>query len=141
MSLPIQPHDRHKHQANHNEILLHETCFADPCSKQKVTYQDWNITILFYTALHYVQSYLCENRTRYGYRTTFGNHTDRNNYLARIAVRDHRIRKILTDYIALCHASFTVRYTPCAYHYVKQTDICSYQKFVLEDLPKTLGIA
>lgn len=139
MGLPIQPYQRHENQANHNVSLLKESCFPDPCVTQSVPYKDWNVTIIFYTALHYVQSYLCRNSV-HGYRTTFIDHTDRNNYLARISVTDRLIASIVTDYVALFKASCSARYTACHYHYIKQKDICNYAIFALQTLPKTLGI-
>jgi hypothetical protein len=140
MSLPIQPYQRHENQANHNQSLLRENCFPNPCSPANCNYKDWNITIVFYTALHYVHSYLCKNSVRLGYRTGFKNHTDRNNYLARISMTDPLIAKILDDYIGLFHASCWARYTPCSYYYIKQKDICDYVIFASQTLPKTLGI-
>lgn len=136
MSLPLQPYQRHENQANHNISLLKENCFPDPSSAKSVPYKDWNITILFYTALHYVQSYLCKK----SYRTTFLDHTERNNYLARISATDRLIDSIVTDYVALFKASCAARYTACYYHYIQQKDICDYAIFALQTLPKTLGI-
>ena len=137
MSLPIQPNERHEKQAEHNIELLSEPCFKDPFdTTQNLAYKDWNVTVIFYAAMHYVQSYLCKN----GYQTTFRNHTERNNYLAIISSRDHAIAKIVSDYVALFKASLSTRYTACYYHYVKQKDVCDYTKFALQTLPKELGL-
>ena len=133
-------HQKHKKQAKHNKGLLQEHCFPDPCTVKTVMYKDWNITVTFYVALHYIQSYLCKNRMRYGYRTNFRNHNDRNNYLARISVRDSRINQIVTDYIALFKASCIARYNPCSYKRLNNRDLCDYEKFASQDLPKALGI-
>jgi hypothetical protein len=137
MSLPLQPDLRHENQAEHNSILLQETCFHDPCGAKNLDFKDWNITIVFYTALHYVQSYLHKK----GYQTTFSNHTERNNYLANLSKMDHPIAKIVSDYVALFKVSLYTRYNPCYYHYIKQKDVCDYTKFALETLPKELGVA
>lgn len=137
MALPINPYERHQKQAKHNEELLNEPCFPDPCTANPSSYKDWDVTILFYSALHYVQAYLCKNASRY--RTSFINHTDRNNYLSNISMTDRAIASVIDDYVDLFNASIFSRYTACSYHYIKQKDICSYAKFALEKLPNALG--
>jgi hypothetical protein len=136
MSLPLEPDKRHKKQAEHNLELLREDCFQDPCSSKNLLYKDWNITIVFYTALHYMQCYLFQK----GYRTSFNDHSERNNYLARLSSTDRIIAKVTPAYIALFKATLSTRYTPCYYHYISQKDVCEYTKFVLQTLPKELGI-
>lgn len=136
MSLPVEPNKRHEKQAQHNIELLNEGCFQDPCGSTDLTYKDWNIIIAFYTALHYVQCYLHQK----GYKTTFRDHAERNNYLARLSSSDRAIAKIAPDFVALFKASLSTRYTACYYHYVKQKDVCDYTKFALKTLPKELGI-
>jgi hypothetical protein len=140
MSLPIQPYLRHLNQADHNESLLNENCFPDPCAQLNSTYKDWNVTILFYTAFHYIQSYLVKNNKIYGYKTEFSSHKERNDYLGKISNHDPLIAKVVDEYIGLFNASCYARYTSCSYHYLKQNDICKYKKFVSCTLPKTLGI-
>ncbi len=137
MTLPIQPSQRHERQAKHNSEVLNEKCFSNPCDiTKKLSFKDWNVTIVFYVALHYVQSYLL----RKGYQTTFRNHTERNNYLAAISTKDRVIANIVTDYVALFKASISTRYSPCYYHYINQKDVCDYSNFALVKLPKELGI-
>lgn len=140
MTLPIIPHQRHQKQADHNYQLLKENIFPDPCGNKNVDYKDWNITILFYTALHYVQAYLSKNSSSLGYRTEFGSHHDRNNYLARISMTDHLLAKVVEDYITLCNASFLARYNPCRYYYIQQKEVCQFAIFALQSLPNTLGL-
>lgn len=131
----------HKTQAKHNEKLLCGSCFPDPCnSLNNVNYKDWNITIVFYEALHYVQSYLWKNRAVYGYRTFFKNHTDRNNYLADLSKTDQRVAAILSDYVGLFKASCVSRYDPRSYATFQQKEICDYKIFAMKTLPKTLGL-
>jgi hypothetical protein len=130
----------HRNQAKHNERLLGESCFPDPCNNSNVVnYKDWNVTVLFYTALHYVQSYLWKN-SHLGYRTSFSNHIDRNNYLVSLSMRDNSIAAIVVDYIGLFYASCISRYTPCSYSTIQQSDICDYAKFALQRLPQALKV-
>jgi hypothetical protein len=140
MSLPIIPYQRHQNQAKHNEQLLKESAFPNPCGLVPVNYKDWNITILFYTALHHVQAYLEKNSSIRGYQTTFQNHRERNNYLARLSVTDMRIAQIVDDYVGLCNASFLARYTPCRYWYIPQNELCNYTTFALKDVPRILNV-
>jgi hypothetical protein len=138
MSQQQQLSQSHENQAKHNETLLSENCFPDPCvASTNLSYADWNVTILFYTALHYVQAYLWKN-VHLGYRTRFINHTDRNNYLAILSMRDPKIASILVDYVGLFNASCIARYTPLSYYTISKTDICDYAKFALQKLPQTL---
>ena len=58
MTLPIQHEKRHITQAKHNDNLLNEKCFPDPCNQSNLGYKDWMTTVCFYTALHYVEAYL-----------------------------------------------------------------------------------
>jgi hypothetical protein len=139
MSLPLIPYERHENQAGHNENLLKENSFPDPCSDQNANYKDWNITILFYAAFHYVQAYLLKNQITRGYKIEFKNHEERNNYLARISTTDPLIAKVVGEYIALCKASYLARYTACHYHYIRQRDVCKHAIFALKKLPQTLG--
>jgi len=137
MSLPTQPDKRYLTQAKHNDDLLGEDCFPDPRSGKPSKYQDWIGTVAFYTALHYVQAYLCVNR----WRTAFVNHRERNDYLKKVvSVKDRNIGKILPKYLGLYKFSRRVRYSPCSYHYIRLNDLCSHYKFALEDLPKILNL-
>ena len=137
MTLPTQKHLRNKMQAEHNICLLNEACFPDPCNTGTIPYLDWNITISFYVALHYVHSYLARN----GYRTDFDSHKERNDYLKdNVSLRDSKIDRILSTYIDLYKLSKIYRYTACQYYYPNQTIACKYRTFALQDLPRILGI-
>jgi hypothetical protein len=139
MSQNIRCSNNHRNQARHNRVLLSENCFPDPCSSNILNYKDWNVTVLFYTALHYVQSYLWKNRSL-GYRIRFLNHTDRNNYLSNLSNTDSKIAVIVDDYVALFKASCISRYNPCSFNQTSQNDICDYAVFALNTLPQTLGV-
>jgi hypothetical protein len=137
MTLPLQHDKRHIRQAEHNEDLLRENCFPDPCSSANLRYGDWIITIAFYAALHYIEAYLHTS----GFRATFLDHRERNDYLKNfVSVRDAKVARILQKYIGLYKLSRLVRYTPCQYYYTRVPDACNYFKFALEDLPKILNI-
>jgi hypothetical protein len=138
MTLPTKPDQRHVTQATHNECLLNEACFPDPCTQKNINYKDWTATIAFYAALHYIQAYLHVK----GLRTSFRNHRDRNDYLKNfVSVRDRTVSGILPKYIGLFKLSRLVRYRPCSYHYVSLNYLCSNLKFALEDLPRALKLS
>jgi len=137
MALPIQPDQRHVVQAKHNEELLHEHCFPDPCAQDTSKYTDWTVIIAFYVALHYIQAYLSKNR----FKTDFISHTERNDYLKQyVSVRDQRIDRVLLKYISLYKLSRKCRYSACYFHYLKPAFICNYFVFALQDLPKQLDL-
>jgi len=137
MTLPLEPAQRHVTQAKHNVELLHEVCFPDPCSKSNVKYRDWTVTVSFYIALHYLEAYLHVK----GFRTTFMSHRERNDYLKNDAsLKDGNIDDILPNYLSLFDLCNLARYRACQYHYMKESDICMYWKFALEDLPKKLNL-
>lgn len=137
MSLPKKPFERYRLQAKHNESLLNESCFPDPCKKKVLPYLDWNITLSFYIALHFIQSYLSKS----GYKTKFKSHLKRNDYLEKtVSVRDTKIKKILADYLALYKLSKNYRYTPCQFHYQNSTLACEYELFASKELPTILGL-
>lgn len=137
MTLPLQPDQRHVTQAKHNESLLSESCFPDPCSQTNLKYKDWTVTTVFYVALHYIEAYLHQHN----YRTSFTSHSDRNDYLKNVvSVTDRKIAHILTKYLALYKLSKVARYRACSYHYLNVRDICDYFTFALKDMPRVLGV-
>lgn len=137
MTLPLQPDQRHLTQAKHNESLLSESCFPNPCSQTNLNYKDWTITIAFYIALHYLQAYLHQH----SFRTSFTSHTERNDYLKNVvSVRDSKIAHVLTKYLSLYKLSKHARYTACSYDYLRVSDICDYFTFALKDMPLILGL-
>lgn len=137
MTLPLDSSQRHIQQAKHNEELLHESCFPDPCTTESIPYLDWNITISFYVALHYIQCYLHKK----GFRTVFQNHIERNDYLKNVvSIKDSKVNQILADYIVLYRLSCRYRYIACQYYYPNQKIACDYAKFALHTLPETLEI-
>ena len=138
MTLPSSPSERHVTQAKHNADLLGESCFPDSCSSRQVPYLDWNVTVAFYVALHYVQAFLSLN----GFKVRFFSHLDRNDYLKNVvSARDSRVNRILPDYLVLYELSRRYRYEPCQYVFPNQRVACAYTKFALQTLPKTLGIS
>jgi hypothetical protein len=137
MTLPLQLDKRHITQAKHNESLLSESCFPNPCSQTNLNYKDWTVTIAFYVALHYLEAYLHQHN----FRTSFISHTDRNDYLKRIAsLSDRKIARVLDKYLALYKLSKYTRYTACSYHYLGISDLCDCFTFALKELPQTLGL-
>lgn len=138
MTLPASHEQRHIAQSKHNEYLLNENCFPDPCTQTLLEYKDWTATIAFYAALHYVDAYLHVK----GFRATFQNHRERNDYLKNVvSVKDRAIGNVLRRYIALYKFSRLARYRPCFYHYVRLQDLCDHVKFALEELPRALNFS
>lgn len=137
MTLPTTHHQRHATQARHNEDLLNEKPFPDPCTQTSLKYKDWTATIAFYVALHYIQAYLHIK----GFRTAFRSHRERNDYLKTVvSIRDRAIDQVLSRYIGLYKFSRSARYRPCFYHYVRLQDLCSHLNFALKDLPRILRL-
>lgn len=114
----MPPQQRHLQQVHHNLALLGEL------SRAPMTYADWAITLVFYTALHLVDSYLAALRPSV--------HPDKNFSRQRPFGRDYYIEQHLPDleehYDRLYNASVNARYkvqclTPFAaayyqHHYV-----------------------
>jgi len=138
MLLPTQHDQRHIKQAKHNELLLKEDCFPNPCNQENLQYKDWNATIVFYAALHYLEAYLHAK----GLKANFMSHRERNDYLKNVAsIKDQSINKILVTYLQLYKLSRLARYNPCYYLYVRPRDLCKYIKFAFKELPKILKLS
>lgn len=86
--------------ASHLEQARHNANFY--ATIDKAVCADWAITVLFYTALHYVDALLAQQ----GVHPT--SHAGRNRALERIA----ELRPIYADYESLKNASYNARYEP-----------------------------
>lgn len=139
MALPLNQDQRHVMQASHNEQLLNEAIFPDPCvvNPQTCNYKDWMITVSFYIALHYIHAYL----HRKNYRTYFKSHKQRNDYLKnQLSQTDRKIHMILPNYLILYKLSRKSRYIPCYYSYFQPALLCKYHTFASRTLPNKLGL-
>lgn len=87
--------DQHRTKAEKNEA------FARTISTADATSEAWAVVVAFYSALHYVESYLA----KYGVHA--GNHQDR----FREIMRDDRIKPAYTSYKFLYDMSRLARYS------------------------------
>ena len=87
--------DDHINQARHN-VRFYTTI-------DKFTFKDWAATVLFYTALHYIDAFLDQIRNIHPIT-----HKSRDKLLATVT----ELRPIFPAYSALKNASFNARYFP-----------------------------
>lgn len=85
---------QHLQQARHNEALYHHLATVAPL------YIDWQVTALFYAALHYVDAYLSKHNVHPA------SHSDRDQPIAMESV----LRRIYTPYRDLESRSRDARY-------------------------------
>lgn len=86
--------DAHLKQARHNFSLFQ--------SFDKTKYPDWAVTILFYTALHYVDAFLA------GSAIDPGSHVARDKYIRMVT----QLRPLYSHYCFLKNLSHNARYVP-----------------------------
>ena len=84
----------HLNQVSQNKAFLQ--------SINRTAYPDWAITVIFYTALHYIDALLAKENVHPG------SHDRRDNYVT----RRHELRTIAKDYFRLKNSSRTARYNP-----------------------------
>jgi hypothetical protein len=86
--------DAHLNQARHN--------FAFFQSFDKALYPDWAVTLLFYTALHYVDAFLATKLM------IPGSHVERDKCLRMVS----QLKPLYYDYCHLKNSSHNARYAP-----------------------------
>ena len=89
--------DEHFDQAEKNERLAQ--LLSTPGFTGE-TFHDWEVTTLFYSALHYIDAFLASKGIR------AGGHPTRNDYVAKL----EELRPIASKYINLHHRSDNARY-------------------------------
>ena len=87
--------------ATHREQAEHNLRMSD--SMDRAAYGDWAATVLFYAALHYVDSFLARTLNYHP-----SNHADRDKQIHTI----HPLRKIRVEYRELKDSSHNARYSP-----------------------------
>ena len=116
-------------QAEHLYKATNNKRFADAIRPITPTSSGWIITILFYSALHYVEAYNAK------FNWHFRSHDD----LKRDIARNPQLSKIFEDYSELLTFSWNARYQPCNYGEddVKQAREC--YDAVVEHITSLLG--
>jgi hypothetical protein len=95
--MPTQP--EHLYKAKNNKLC------ADKMSRDNPTSVGWVLTVLFYSALHYVEAYNAK------FNTHFSQHADRNEDMGKNPV----LKPIFSNYQELSTYSWNARYKPCGY--------------------------
>jgi len=90
--------DNHITQARHNRDFFG--------SFDTSRYSDWAATVLFYTALHYIDAFLATQGGPQGQHPN--RHDVRDNYMTRI----QELKPIASDYFRLKNFSSSARYNP-----------------------------
>jgi hypothetical protein len=103
-------------QAEHIYKAKNNKRFADAIRPITSTSSGWILTILFYSALHYVEAYNAK------FDCHFKNHDD----LKRDIYRNPQLSDIFDDYSDLLTFSWNARYRPCNYgeEDVKEARVC-----------------
>ena len=95
--MPTQP--EHLYKAKNNKS------YADKMSRDTPTSAGWVLTVLFYSALHYIEAY----NAKFGHHCY--NHTDRNKDIGKNPV----LKPIYKNYLELYTFGWNARYKPCGY--------------------------
>lgn len=108
--------DIHINQYKHNKSLLENKCFDIEDS----IYLDWVVTIIFYSAVHIVESVLSETEDH------SGSHVVRNGFVERYV----KLKPICDEYSTLYRQSKKARYMCAKYNKRKINDVLDLLKCI-----------